>query len=127
MTFLLDTNILIGIVTGRKPYADMLREIVADRNLLATCETVVSEIYTGMRPSEAELTEALLRSLEFLPSTYAAGKLAGEMLAEAREARRSVTLADCSIAATAITHNCTLITENARDFHLPKLKLRVPD
>ncbi|MEZ5403142.1 MAG: PIN domain-containing protein [Bryobacteraceae bacterium] len=126
MTYLLDTNILIGILTGRKPYADMLAKLVRDHNVLATCAVVVSEIYAGMRPAEAQRTNSLLASLLYLQADFEVARRAGLIRADAITEGRHMALADASIAATAMEHGCTLITENGKDFHVPGLRMEAP-
>ena len=47
MIHLPDTNILIGVITGRRTYASLLQEFIEQRHLLATCSIVVSEVTPG--------------------------------------------------------------------------------
>lgn len=126
MIYLPDTNILIGIVTGRREYASLLREFIEQRHLLATCSIVVSEVYAGMRPSEEANTSALLESLEFLPVTYEISKRAGLMRRELAKKGRVLTVADATIAAVAMENQCVLVTENAKDFQISGLTVLVP-
>jgi predicted nucleic acid-binding protein len=51
MTYLLDTNILIDVITDRKGHAALLERFLVERHLLATCAVVVSEVCAGMRAS----------------------------------------------------------------------------
>ncbi len=69
--FLLDTNIIIDAINRKRGRSKFLDELLAQRNLLACCSINVTEVYAGMRPSEAEVTEAFLRSLRFYEVTWA--------------------------------------------------------
>ncbi|MBI4470108.1 MAG: PIN domain-containing protein [Acidobacteria bacterium] len=126
MIYLLDTNILIDVITNRKGHGALLEQLLAERNLLATCAIIVSEVYTGMRSSEERKTEALMESLEFLPTTYEIASHAGILRRDLARKGRTLSLADTTIAAVALAYNCVLITQNAKDFSIPNLQLRVP-
>jgi len=62
---LLDTTVIVDAINGKKQRHLLLDELLAHRNLLACCGINVTEVYAGMRPHEAALTEAFLRSLKF--------------------------------------------------------------
>lgn len=126
MTYLPDTNILIGVITGRRPYAAMLEQAIVEGHTLATCSIVVSEVYSGMRPAEAARTSELLRSLLFLPIDYEIARDAGMLRRDAAKQGRSLSLADTTIAAVAMKRECCLITENGKDFPFPGLRILVP-
>lgn len=126
MIYLPDTNVLIGVITNRKPYAALLERLLSEHHLLATCSVIVSEIYNGMRPAEEAKTHTLLERLEFLPTTFEIARQGGMIRRDFARRGRTLTLADTSIAATAMAYKCTLITENTRDFPLPELHLLAP-
>ncbi len=127
MTYLLDTNILIGVVTGRKAHAVLLQGLVDERHLLATCAIVVAETFAGVRPAEETRTAALLESLEFLPATYDIARRAGLIRRDfAKTKGRSLSLADATIAAIAMANAAVVITENRKDFEIPGLRVLEP-
>lgn len=127
MIYLPDTNILIGVITGRRAYASLLQKFIEERHLLATCSIVVSEVCAGMRPSEEARTTALLESLEFLPVTFEIAKRAGHIRRQFTKAKgRTLSLADATIAAVAMANACTLITENIKDFEIADVRVLVP-
>ncbi len=126
MIYLIDSNILIGIVTRRRPYDALLDSFLQGGNVLATCSIVVSEMYAGMRSVEEARTARLLESLEFLPVTYSIARLAGRLRNDAAKRGRILTLADTTVAAVAIFNRCVLVSENAKDFSIDGLQLLVP-
>ena len=121
--FLLDTNIIIDILRGKRDRVTLVRELVAQENSMACCAVTVTEIYAGLRPQELDKTERLLRHLDYMEISQEIAKKAG--LLKQSWARRGVTLSfpDVMIAAVAISGNLTLITGNRKDFPMPELRL----
>jgi predicted nucleic acid-binding protein len=122
-TLLLDTTVIVDAVNAKKHRHLLLDELLAQRNLLACCGINVTEVYAGMRPHEASLTEAFLRSLKFYEVTWEIARLAGELQNRWRKKRHTLSLADVTIAAVALTHGLTLLTDNRKDFPMPELAL----
>ncbi len=123
MRYLPDTNILIGVITGRKPYGPMLKQFVIG----ATCPIVIAEIYAGMRPAEEPKTQALLESFEFLPVTFEIARQAGSIKRDFTKSKgRVLAFTDAMIAAVAMAYRCVLVTENAKDFEIRGLSVLVP-
>ena len=57
---LLDTNVIVDAINGKRGRAQFLENLVLRRNLLACCSINVTEVYAGMHPHEARKTEALM-------------------------------------------------------------------
>ena len=121
--YLLDTNIIIDVLTGRKGRSALLERLLEERHLLATCAIVVSEVYAGMRPAEEAKTAALLDSMEFLPITRFVAKDAGIIRREFATKGMPLAITDATIAAAALAHECILVTANTKDFPSPGLQL----
>jgi predicted nucleic acid-binding protein len=77
----------------------------------------------GMRPNESERTEELLASLEFYPVTSEIARYAGALYREWRQKGLTLSLADLTIAAVAITNGLQLATDNPKDFPMSELRL----
>ena len=77
----------------------------------------------GMRPGEEVSTEAFLSSLEYFPVTGAIARRAGSLKSASAHRGQTLTLANMMVAATALEHGLTLMTDNRKDFPLPALKL----
>lgn len=122
-TYLLDTNIIIDVVNGKKGRDELLKELVRQGNLLACCPINVAEVFAGMRPKEEALTTALLRSLVLYPISFAVAGQAG--LFKRDYGKKGITLAlpDALLAAVAIHNQLTLITENIRHFPMKELSI----
>jgi predicted nucleic acid-binding protein len=126
MIYLPDTNILIDVITNRKGHAGLLERLLLERHILVTCAVIVGEVYTGMRAAEEIQTRALMESLEFLPTTYEIARHGGILRRDFARRGQTLSLADTTIAAVALAYQCTVITENAKDFQIPQLQLYVP-
>jgi predicted nucleic acid-binding protein len=120
---LLDTTVIVDAINGKKQRGRLLDELLVQRNLLACCAINVTEVYAGMRPHEGSLTEAFLRSLKFYETTWEIARLAGELQNRWRKKGRTLSLPDVTIAAVALTHGLTLLTDNRKDFPMPELAL----
>jgi predicted nucleic acid-binding protein len=78
--------------------------LLAQHNLLACCSINVTEVYAGMRPNEAQVTEALLRSLKFYEVTWEIARRAGELKREWAKTGHSIALPDVTTAAVTLAH-----------------------
>jgi hypothetical protein len=121
MTLLLDTTVLIDVLRNRRNRRALLAGLVEQDHALAISALNLGEVYAGMRPDEAAQTEAFLNSLECLPVTASIARRAGTLKFAWQQKGRTLTLADMIVAATALEHSLTLLTDNRRDFPLPEL------
>ena len=120
MNYLLDTNVVIGILRGRsRPL--LSRYMTVPRVRLCTCSPVRAELYYGSlrsaKPAENRKKQEEL--LDGLP-TYDFDDRAAEAYAQARayvEAGGTlIGSMDYLIAAIAIANDLVLVTHNVRDF-----------
>lgn len=123
MTLLLDTSVLIDVLRNRKGRRALLASLIESGHTLSTTSINIAEIYSGMRPQEEIQTSGFLDSLECYPITVAIARHAGSLKFAAAQRGRTLTLADMLIAATALEHRLTLLTDNRKDFTLSGLKL----
>lgn len=124
MILLLDTTVLIDLLRARNERRALLAGLVESGHTLATSAMNVGEVYAGMRMGEEEKTEGLLANLELVPMTADIARRAGKLKAEWARKGQTFSLPDMIVAATAIHHGATLMTDNQKDFrHIPELKL----
>jgi predicted nucleic acid-binding protein len=121
MILLLDTTVLIDVLRNRGNRRAHLANLVEQGHTLATSAINLAEVYAGMRPHEAAETDRLLRSIESYPTTHAIARHAGTLKFAWQQKGRTLTLADMIVAATALTHGCSLLIDNRKDFPLPEL------
>jgi predicted nucleic acid-binding protein len=123
-TLLLDTSVIIDAINEKRNRNKLLLDLTEQQgHILACCAISVTEVYAGMRPKEEPRTTALLRSLRLYPITFAVAELAGRLKRE--YGKKGITLAttDVIIAAVAVEHQLSLITDNTKDFPMKNLKL----
>jgi predicted nucleic acid-binding protein len=123
LTILLDTNILIDVLSNRRGRPQLLKQLASQKHSLACCSTGIAGLYAGLRAEHRPDAEELISDLLFVPVTVEAAKLAG--MFKHRYARQGIALSvmDTTIAAVAVTHDLTLLTDNAKDFPMPEIKL----
>jgi tRNA(fMet)-specific endonuclease VapC len=121
--YLPDTNVLVDALNGKRERRELLRDLVLAGNRLACCNITVAEIYAGMRPHEAARTDALLDSLAWYDSSRKVARRAGRLRFDYARQGITLSLGDMLIAATALEHGLTLITQNQKHFPLPDLAL----
>jgi predicted nucleic acid-binding protein len=118
---LLDTTVLIDVLRARQKRRSLLAELVEGGHILATAAINIGEVYSGMRLGEEAKTEAFLSSLDCYPMTAAIARRAGTMKSALAQKGQTFSLADMIVAATALEHGLTLMTDNRKDFPSPEL------
>ena len=134
MSYLLDTNVLSEL-RRRDPDANVLQWF-AERpaNTLFLSILTVGELRKGIEvladsPRQLALLDWLETELplffsgRILPVDTQVAERWGRLMAQAK---RPLPAIDSLLAATALTHNLTLVTRNLRDFQHPDLKVIDP-
>jgi len=119
---LLDTTVLIDTLRASQNRRAFLADLVAAGHTLATAAINIGEVYAGMRPTEELRTEAFLSSLDCYPMSGAIARRAGSLKSAYARQGQTLSLADMIVAATALEHGLTLLTDNRKDFPLPELQ-----
>ena len=120
MSFLLDTNFVIGLLRGAGSYWEYLEKLLERMPPLISAVTR-AEIYAGCHPSEAAETGQLLSCFKAIPVNSDIADMAGRYVYQF--ARRGITLhlEDAVIGATAVHEELVLVTRNVS--HFPMLSL----
>ena len=123
--FLLDTDILIWAIRGRKDVVEALQGL---KELGATSVSAVSvgEIYQNVFPSELTETEDFLLGHEIYLVDYKVAKQAGLYRREYIKMVAKLSLDDCFIAATAKLNDLMLLTMNIRHFPMKDIDVASP-
>lgn len=143
---LLDTDILIDLLRGKKEAKDFLYSLPEDS--LHCCSAItVAEIHSGMREGERQTTTKLIESLVVLPVTREIAEMAGKFKREyeggamslqtnrhhkgpqyekpSKASKRfELELDDCLIAATAVVEGLELATRNKRHYPMPAVRVK---
>ena len=121
--YLLDTSVIIDTINGKRNREQLLTELVQQGHLLACCPINVTEVYVGLRPAEEARTQEFLESLKCYSISWPIARLAG--LVKRGFSKKGITLAttDVTIAAVALYHQLTLITDNLKHYPMKELSL----
>ncbi len=119
---LLDTTVLIEALRGRAA-AERLRELRGEGPPPFVCAVNVEEIWRGARPEEEAEVSRLLGALRIAPLGLAEGMRAGRWRSRFAASGRTLSQADCLIAAAALGVGARLATGNPRDFPMTEIKV----
>lgn len=122
-TFLLDTSVIIDALNGKRNRNEICKALLQQGHLLACCAINVTEVCAGLRPHEEARTIELLESLLYFPIAWPVARMAG--LLKRDYARQGITLAttDATIAAVALHHQLTLVTDNLKHYPMKELSI----
>ena len=122
MTILLDTSVIIDALNYKRGRHDLIKSYEESGDTLACSAINVAEVYAGMKPHEAQATDAFFQRLECIEINENIARMGG--LLKYEWARKGVTLdiPDAIIAAVALSFDLTLATDNTKDFPMPELK-----
>ncbi|MGH7357866.1 MAG: PIN domain-containing protein [Candidatus Rokuibacteriota bacterium] len=122
---LLDTDVLIEVLRGRRRIAEAILGLEAAGVRTYACAVSWAEIHAGLRPGEEALTQAFLTQRAEVVIDAHTGQQAGQYLA--RYARsHGLEIADALIAAAATTSGLALWTQNRRDYPMADLRFYSP-
>ena len=119
---LLDTTVLIDAVRGRRA-AERLRGLHREGPPPYVCAVNVEEVWRGARRDEAQAVGRLLGALRIAPLGRAEGERASLWRSQFAAKGRTLSQADCLIAAAALGAGARLATGNPRDFPMAELEV----
>lgn len=113
---LLDTTVLIDLLRGRPSARARIEALRASGDTPYVCAINVEETVRGLQPSEEDAARALLGGLRLVPLGDAEGWLSGESRRSYAARGRTLSQADCLVAAAALSIGGRLATGNPKDF-----------
>jgi tRNA(fMet)-specific endonuclease VapC len=121
---ILDTDVLIDIVAGEKPWAGWFARRLPSRRL-ATTSLNCFELLAGARTAEeADRLRTLLRPLVVLPLDRESADRGAEAARALRQRGEPLALADLAVAGVCLELEAPLLTRNRRHFErVPGLRL----
>lgn len=123
MKLLLDSTLLIDLLRNRGARRGFVEALVDAGHQLTTSAMNIGEIYGGMRTGEEVRTGAVLADIDVFPVTTEIAQRGGLLVVAQRKRGLTVKLGDMIVAATALEHGLTLVTDNLKDFRIGELKL----
>jgi predicted nucleic acid-binding protein len=121
---LLDTTVLIDLLRGREGAAGRLRALRRSGETPYVCAINVEEVERGLRGTrESRAARSLFEGLRIAPLGLAESERAGTWRREHARRGRTLTQADCLIAAAAAALDAILATGNPRDFPMRDVRV----
>ncbi len=114
-SYLLDSGLVIRHLRGRRQIVQFIRSL-GSLGRLAIATITRLELHAGMAPDERYATQKLLSRFVTMPMDRDIADRAGDLIRESRNKGIVIAVPDAVIAATAITHNLTLVTLNTEHF-----------
>ena len=125
--YLIDTDWVIDYLKGIERAGNLVGSLVNDgiSISLITYGEFFEGIYYGGNPEQHELVfRALLQDVSIVPLSENSMELFAHIRGDLRSRGQIIGDADLLIAATALEHDLTLVTQNLRHFNrIPNLKL----
>ena len=128
MKYLLDTNVCINFLKGKKDRLCQRFVAVAQKDKFI-CSVVVSELYYGVYKSQQqsknfEITSRFINRFQSLAFDNQTGQIFGQIRTDLEKQGTPIGAYDLQIAATALQHDLILVSNNTREFsRISSLKL----
>jgi predicted nucleic acid-binding protein len=120
---LLDTTVLIDVLRGQGGAVERLRRLRRIGDIAYVCAVNAEELARGLRPSEADAAARLVGGLRAAPLGPAEGWRAGVWRREFARRGRTLSQADCLIAAAADAVDARVATGNPKDFPMREVQV----
>jgi tRNA(fMet)-specific endonuclease VapC len=121
LNLLIDSTDLIDFLRGKPGSIELLQEAFRSADGVYASAMNVAEVYGGIRSCEEAKTHALLESLRCLPISFDIARHAGKLRTQFLRKGRTHSIQDMIVAATALEHGLTLVTQNRKDFPIEGL------
>ncbi len=115
---LLDTTVLIDLLRGKAGALARLRRVRTVGDHVWTSAVNVEELVRGLRPPEEAAAARLLDGLRIAPLGREEGRRAGRWRSEFARRGRTLSQADCLVAAATVGIEARLATGNPKDFRM---------
>jgi hypothetical protein len=119
--FLLDSDVIIWHLRGRKEVTEMLRDL--QRFDLPACSALsVLEVQLGVKKGEDDKTDRFLRSLRIIDVNRDIANMAAKLIREHRAKGVTLDLPDAVIAGSCILYDLILVTYNTKHYPISGLR-----
>lgn len=123
--FLLDTDILIWILRGKKEVKDKVSKL-KEKSPLAISVISIAEIFRNVFPSELSTTEDFLNQHIIFNLDQKTAKIGGLYCQQYSKQLKNLTLDDCLIAGCANVNELILVSLNTKHFPMKDIKTLNP-
>jgi tRNA(fMet)-specific endonuclease VapC len=121
--YLLDSNVVIDWLKGTQAAIELLQRLSDEAEPVAVNAISVAETYSGLFPEDRERVARLIDRFEYWEVDLESARAAGALRFAYARRGRALALADTLLAAQAMVREATLVTNNARDFPYPELRI----
>ena len=124
--YLLDSDIIIWHLRGRKEITEMLKDL--QRSGLPACSAISAlEVHLGVKTKDEEgKTNRFLESLKVFDVNMDIAKIAAQLIRDYKAKGVTMGIPDSIIASTCILHDLTLVTYNRKHYPISGLKFHTP-
>ena len=129
MTYLIDTDVMVDFFKHKDPAKGLIARL-SKHALLALSTLTITELRSGWTKEQANwllppnwLLPRLYALCSVVPVTKEIAEQAGIWRQEYKSRGQSIGTPDTVIAATAYLNDYSLVTNNAKDYPMPELKL----
>lgn len=123
--YLLDTDILIWVLRGKKEIIDKVLNL-KEKSELGISVISVAEIYKNIFPEELTTTEDYLEQHIIFEVDQKIAKIAGLYWQQYSKQIKNLSLMDCLVAGTANINNATLVSLNIKHFPMKDIQVLNP-
>lgn len=116
MRYLLDTTLLADHANGYAPAVALLERLFEEGGELFTCDVVTCEALSGGTDQHLTAIRRLLEPLEYVATSPAAARWAGESRLRRHRQSGKLGLGDALIGGIAADLDATVVTRNRPDF-----------
>jgi predicted nucleic acid-binding protein len=118
---LLDTTVVIDLLRGRFGARGRLEDVRLAGDIPYVCAVNIEETVRGLRPAERQGARSLFDGLRLAPLAEEEGWQAGDWRRHFGSRGRTLSQADCLVAAAAVSIGARLATGNPKDFPMREL------
>lgn len=122
-TYLLDSDIIIDYLAKRERAIALIEQIIQQNQLPAVSVLTEIEVKIGLKDAQIPKVNKFFDALTIIPVSGDITKLAIENIRFWRKKGKILHLVDACIAATAISNDLILVTNNKKDYPMKELKL----
>ncbi len=119
--FLLDSDVIIWHLRGRREIMEMLRDIQSF-GLPGCSALTVLDVQLGVKKGEEEKTDRFLRSLKIFDVHIEIANKAAQIIREYKAKGVTLDLPDAIIASTCVLYDLILATYNIKHYPVKELK-----
>ena len=123
--FLLDTDVLIWVLRGKREIIERVSQL-KDESPLAISVISIAEIFKNIFPSELTFVEDYLNQHIIFDVDQKIAKIAGLYWQQYSKKLKNLSLTDCLIAGTVNINNLTLVSLNTKHFPMREIKILNP-